>query len=224
MFEDRDDAGGRLGEALDGHPWLSGNGDALVLGIPRGGVPIAYQVSRALDCPMDLMLTRKIKIPWNPEAGLGAVTSDGTVTLNDRLVAGLPLSRHQVDELARETVVEVRRREEEFRGDAPLPEMEGRTVVLVDDGLASGFTAIAGLRGLAHREPARVLVAAPCAPRSTVERVAHHAGDVLVLEVDRGPSFAVASHYDRWWDLADDEVHDYLARAGREGRFQPGRR
>lgn len=222
MFKDRDDAGRRLGEALHARPWARAAAGPLVLAIPRGGVPVGYHVSNALDARLDLVVPRKMQIPWEPEAGFGAVTSDGTVTLNEHLVSRLRLSRDDVRRLAEETVREVRRREAAFRGDAPPLAVRDRPVVVVDDGIASGFTMVAALRMLRARGASTVAVGAPCAPETSVRRVSEHADDVVVLEVDRGGwSFAVASHYDRWWDLDDDEVHAYLERARREGRFLP---
>ena len=190
-----------------------------MLAVPRGGVPVGYHVARALGARLDLVVPRKIQIPWEPEAGFGAVTSDGTVTLNEPLIARLRLPREEVRRLAAATVEEVRRREAAFRGTAPPPEVEGRTVVVVDDGLASGFTMIAALRSLRARRAGRLAVGAPCAPKDSVDRVSVHADDVTVLEVDEGWSFAVASHYERWWDLTDEEVLSYLGRARGEGLF-----
>jgi putative phosphoribosyl transferase len=222
MFKDRDDAGRMLGEALRARPWAREDGRPVVLAIPRGGVPVGYHVARALDAGLDLVVPRKIPIPWEPEAGFGAVTSDGTVTLNEPLVSRLRLSRDDVRRLAAETVEEVRRREAAFRGDAAPPAVHDRPVVVVDDGIASGFTMVAALRMLRARGVATVAVGAPCAPEGSVRRVSEHADDVVVLEVDRdGWSFSVASHYERWWDLDDEEVHAYLERARREGRFLP---
>ncbi len=220
MFKDRDDAGRMLGEALRARPWARKAASPIVLAIPRGGVPVGYHVARTLDARLDLVVPRKMQIPWEPEAGFGAVTSDGTVTLNEPLVSRLRLSRDDVRRIADSTVEEVRRREAEFRGDAAPPAVRDRPVVVVDDGIASGFTMVAALRMLRARGASTVAVGAPCAPEGSVRRVSAHADDVVVLEVDRGGwSFAVASHYERWWDLDDGEVHAYLARARQEGRF-----
>ena len=221
MFRDRDDAGRRLGEALKARTWARGGGAGrpLVLAVPRGGVPVGYHAARALGARLDLVVPRKIQIPEEPEAGFGAVTSDGTVTLNEPLVAHLRLSREEVRRLAAGTVEEVRRREAAFRGAAPPPEIEGRTVVVVDDGLASGFTMIAALRSLRARRAGTIVVGVPCAPKDSVDRVGAHADEVVCLEVDEGWSFAVAAHYERWWDLTDDEVLAYLERARGEGLF-----
>ena len=221
MFADRDEAGRALGEALCGRPWARGVAHTLVLAIPRGGVPVAYHAARALGAELDLVVPRKIQIPWEPEAGFGAVTSDGTVTLNEPLVARLGLAPEEINALAAATVDEVRRRESEFRGGAPPPDVRGRAAVVVDDGIASGFTMISALRSLRARGARTLAVGAPCAPVDSIDRVRPHADDVTVLEVDRGWSFAVASHYERWWDLDDEEVHGYLSRARDEGIFRP---
>ncbi len=222
MFADRDDAGRALGVALRARPWARPDARPLVLAIPRGGVPVAYHAARALGAQLDLVVPRKLQIPWEPEAGFGAVTSDGTVTLNEQLVARLRLTREEVGKLAARTVEEAKRRETEFRGDAPPPDVRGRAVVVVDDGIASGFTMVAALRSLRARGAHTLAVGAPCAPADSIDRVSPNADDVTVLEVDRGWSFAVASHYDRWWDLDDGEVHTYLHRARDEGLFSPG--
>jgi putative phosphoribosyl transferase len=222
MFKDRDDAGARLGEALAGRPWAKGPEQPLVLAIPRGGVPVGYHVARALRAQLDLVVPRKIQIPWEPEAGFGAVTSDGTVTLNEPLLARLNISSSEVRRLARSTVEEVHRREAAFRGDAPPPDVSGRPVVVVDDGIASGFTMIAALRSVRARGGGTLVGGGPCAPEDSIARVRPYADEVACLEVDGGWSFSVASHYERWWDLTDEEVLEYLGRARSEGMFLPG--
>ncbi len=207
MFKDRDEAGTLLGARLREEGWAGGSDPPpLVLAVPRGGVPVAMGVARALGARLDLIVPRKLQIPWEPEAGFGAVTSDGTVSLNSQLLSRLGLPRKEVEAIVASTVEEVRRREAAFRGDAPPPEVEGRPVVAVDDGIASGYTMIAALRSLRARGAGPLGVAAPCAPRDSVARVRPYADRVVVLELSSGPSFAVASHYGEWYDLTDDEV------------------
>lgn len=201
LFEDRRDAGRRLAAALKQYA-----GNAIVLAIPRGGVPVGYEVSRRLNVPMDLIIPRKLPIPSEPEAGFGAIAPDGTVVLNEDMVRYLGLSAEAIDEIAQSVLREVRRRVKEYRGDRPLPDLKDRIVIVVDDGLATGYTMIAAVRAIRKQSPKKVVVAVPCSPASSVERLKHEADEVACLvEQPYGP-FAVASYYERFPDLTDEEV------------------
>jgi len=144
LFRDRLDAGRKLAERLIG---LAGE-DSIVLAVPRGGVPIGSAIAQRLACPLDLIIPRKLPIPANPEAGFGAVMGDGTIVLNEPLVRGLKLTKGEIDAIVAEVSAEVRRREQEYRGRTPPPLLSGKQVILVDDGLASGYTMIAAAPAL----------------------------------------------------------------------------
>ncbi len=208
LFEDRHDAGRRLAERL-----LLYRHNAIVLAIPRGGVPVGYEVARKLGVPLDLIIPRKLPIPSDPEAGFGAVAPDGTVVLNETLVGYLGLSTKEIEGIVGEVLGEVRRRIREYRGDRPFPGLSGKNVIVVDDGLASGYTMIAAVRALKKERPRRVIVAVPCSPGTSVERLEKEADEVVCLAVQPSGPFAVASFYERFPDLSDEEVKSLLSQA-----------
>jgi putative phosphoribosyl transferase len=202
-FECREDAGHELArEVVATHAGV----EAIVLAVPRGGVPVGAPIALQLGAPLDVIIPRKIPIPWEPEAGFGAVTAEGTIVLNEDLVPYLGLSSQQIEEAAREVQHEIQRRERVYRGDRPPPPIDGRLVVLTDDGLASGLTMIAAIRSVRRHNPRQVVVAVPVAPRSSVERVAAEADDVIVLIQQAQGPFAVASYYHYFPELSDEEV------------------
>jgi putative phosphoribosyl transferase len=206
LFDDRYQAGELLAQRL-----LPYSGPAcIVLAIPRGGVPVGYEVSKALACPLDVIVPRKLPIPWNPEAGFGAVMPDGTRVLNDEMVARLGLAPQRIEDITRGVVREVRRRELAYRKDRPHPRLSGQTVILVDDGLATGYTMRAAVEALRKQTPAAVVVAVPVAPRNTAEEIERVADEVVVLHIVEEYPFAVASFYGSFPDLSDAEVKRLL--------------
>jgi predicted phosphoribosyltransferase len=206
VFEDRDDAGRCLAEKL-----VEGlEGGELLLAIPSGGVPVGAAMARVLSLPLELVIVRKVQIPGNPEAGFGAVDPDGHVVFNEWLIASLGLSEEEVREQVRRTRTVINRRESLFRGGRPEPELEERPLVLVDDGLASGYTMLAALRWARERQPSRVTVAVPTGHEATVERVMAEADRVVCLNVRGGFGFAVADAYRHWHDLCEEEVIDII--------------
>jgi len=207
LFETREDAGRRLASEVSRD---YGGAEAIVLAIPRGGVPVGLPIALALDAPLDVIIPRKIPIPWDPEAGFGAVTADGTIVLNEEIVPFLGLSPEEIERQARLVQAEIQRRTREYRGDRPPPAVEGKRVVLTDDGLATGYTMIAAIRSLRHSKPEHVIVAVPVASRSAVQRVAGEADDIVCLVVQESSPFAVASFYHYFPDLSDEEVKRYL--------------
>jgi putative phosphoribosyl transferase len=206
LFRDRRGAGRRLGQRL--LPYRER--DPIVLAIPRGGVPVGYEVSGALGCPLDVIVPRKLPIPWSPEAGFGAIMPDATRVVNERMVRQLGLSADEIVEIAQEVLVEVRRREKAYRGDRPPPALEGKTAILVDDGLATGYTMIAAVRAVRKRGPASVIVAVPVTPRSSAQEVGREADEVIALHISDEYPFAVASFYAEFPDMRDGEVRRYL--------------
>jgi len=206
VFHDRDQAGGVLAGHLK-ELELSG---PLVLAIPCGGVPVASRVCVDLGLQFDILLVRKLQIPGNTEAGFGACTTDGPVFLNHDLVESLGLSPAQIQEAEKKTRNELYRREKIFREGRPLPEVNGRDVVLVDDGLASGYTMHAAVGWVKEKKCRTVTVAAPTAHLSTAARLARSSDYLVCPNIRGGFSFAVADAYERWYDLQDDEVLDIL--------------
>ena len=206
FFRNRLDAGAKLAEEVAKRNFH----DPYVLAIPRGGVPVGFGVALKVRAPLDVIIPRKLPIPDNPEAGFGAITSDGNIVLNEEMLPNLALSEEEVERIAKRVLEEVRRRMCEYRGERPEPNLEGKTVLLVDDGLASGYTMIAAAQEVKAQRPARVVVAVPVSPRSSVEKVSPHVDEVIALIVSERPCFAVADFYDDFRDLSDDEVRNFL--------------
>ena len=212
LFEDRLDAGYRLAKRLQ-HYRSRG---AIVLAVPRGGVPIGFALAQELDAELDVIVPRKIPIPDNPEAGFGAVTADGTIVLNEALVCQLGLTNREIQLLADEVRAEIVRRERVYRAGRKPLELKGRTAIITDDGLASGYTMIAAIESVRKHEPRTIVVAVPVSSSDAAERVKPLVDEFVALVVSRAWAFAVASFYRNWYDLTDQEVIDYLERALRK--------
>jgi predicted phosphoribosyltransferase len=203
LFADRHDAGRQLGMFL---PGLRDLRDPLVLAIPAGGVPVGIEVARALGAPFFPAVVRKIRIPGTTESGFGAVTWDGQVLINEPLRDALGLKEAEVKRAVAATRENVRERLARFAGNRDMPPLRGRTVILCDDGLASGFTMLAAVRAIRPGEPARIIVAVPTASASSANLVAREADTVICLNIRSGHTFAVADAYREWYDLDDSEV------------------
>jgi len=214
VFADRAEAGVALARALDS--WR-GAADAIVLGLPRGGVPVAHEVASALGLPLDALVVRKLGLPWQPELAMGAIASGGAVVVNDEVLRYLPTGSGAFDEVRLREQRELERREREYRGDRPPLDMKGRTGILVDDGLATGATMEAAVRSLQAIGAARVVVAVPVASVEARERIAGVADEVVCLET---PEFfsAVGQWYREFGQTSDAEVRELLARTRGEGR------
>lgn len=206
LFRDRRDAGRRLAERL-----LDYEGrDAVVLAIPRGGVPVGLEVAKRLGAQLDVIVPRKIPIPWNPEAGMGAITADGTTVLNESMVRSLGLSKEEIEHAADEVRQEVIRRTETYRAGRAEPEIAGKPVILVDDGLASGYTMLAAIEFLRKQSPSSVVVAVPVASQGATRLIGPKVDELVALIVSERLPFAVADFYLEWRDLTDEEVLAYL--------------
>jgi len=212
VFRDRFHAGKILAEKLQEY---GGNRKVIVLAVPAGGVPVGYVVAKEIAVPMDVVVVRKAQIPWNPEAGFGAVTWDGEIVLNESLLGSLGLTERMIEESIMKTRRIIQERIRRFRGDRPMPDLGGKTVVLVDDGLASGFTMLAAARSVRKREPEKVVVAVPTASLRAVQLLRSEADEIVCLNIRSGPIFAVADAYKNWYDLSDEEVVEILEKASR---------
>lgn len=205
-FNDRVEAGMLLARSLSGYKGVNG----IVLGIPAGGVPVAAKVAETLGLPLDLIIVRKVQLPYNTEAGFGAVGPDGEVSLNEGIINRLGLTEKQVERQIQKTRYVIRSRNELFREGRPFPSLKDKVVIIVDDGLASGYTMLAATDFIRRHRPEKVVVAVPTAPERTVELILPHVDELVCLNIRGGFVFAVADAYENWYDLEDDEVISIL--------------
>ncbi|MEW6037539.1 MAG: phosphoribosyltransferase [Pseudomonadota bacterium] len=208
-FENRIQAGRLLGQALTRY---AKRPDVMVLALPRGGVPVGFEVAQAIGAPLDILLVRKLGTPDQEELALGAIASGGVRVLNLDLVAALRISEETIEAIAGRQRQELERRERVYRGDHPPPAVENCCVILVDDGLATGASMRAAVAALRQQRPASIVVAIPVAPPDTVERLRKEADDVVCLEMPE-PFMAVGRWYREFPQTSDDEVRSLLARA-----------
>ncbi len=208
LFRDRRHAGAVLGDLVRRH--LSADGaTALVLGIPRGGVVVASEVARALGAELDLAVPRKLRAPYNPELAIGAVAEDGSVYVDERVTTSLRVPQEYLQQEVAYQLEEIRRRLQAYRQDRPAPEVSGRSVVLVDDGIATGSTMVAAVRSVRRRGAARVVVAVPVAPPEAVRRLRAEGCEVLCVREE--PLFvAVGQFYEDFTQVSDEEVQALL--------------
>jgi predicted phosphoribosyltransferase/dienelactone hydrolase len=187
--------------------------DILVLGLPRGGVPVAYEVARALQAPLDLMLVRKLGLPGHEELAMGAIATGGIRVLNPEVVEGLGVPAAVIAQVVATELQELHRRERVYRGDRPTPQMEGRCVLLIDDGLATGATMRAAMAAVRQQQPVRLVVAVPVAPPATIA-VLRQEADEVVCPATPEPFFGIGQWYADFTQVTDDEVRALLQRAG----------
>ena len=206
MFEDRIDAGRQLADVIDDHDTEAD----VVLAIPRGGLPVGRAVADRLGVPLDIVSARKLGAPWNPEVAVGAVASDGTVWLNESLIGELEIEDAYIQEQIEHEREAARANVERYRGDRPPLELRGKTVLVVDDGVATGATTIACIRQVRNAAAECVVLAVPVAPPETVERL--HAEADEVISVETPPHFqAVGQFYERFEQVSDEQAMAYLA-------------
>ena len=206
-FRNRAEAGRILAESLHGY---AGRDDVVVLGLPRGGVPVAAEVAAALGAPLDVLVVRKVGVPGHEELAMGAVASGGVLVLDEALIQMLRIARAAIEDVVQRELVELERREAAYRGERGPPELAGTTVVLVDDGLATGSTMRAAVRTVRGRDPARIVVAVPVAAAETCRELEREADEVVCAATPR--SFrAVGLWYDDFRPTSDDEVRGLLA-------------
>jgi putative phosphoribosyl transferase len=205
-FRDRREAGQLLAEELD---FLKDKEDVVVLGIPRGGVVVAYEVAQAIGAPLDVYITRKIGAPHNPELAIGAVASDGRTVLDHDLVRQLGVPKDYIEEETERQRREIERRAREYRGDRSPLDLAGKTVVVVDDGVATGATTMATLRALQKQEPKELILAIPVGPPDTVKQLGEEADRVICLSTPR-LFWAVGAFYAVFDQTQDEEVKRLL--------------
>jgi putative phosphoribosyl transferase len=208
-FRDRAEAGRVLASRLAAYTNLRG---VIVLGLPRGGVPVAYEVARALNAPLDVFLVRKLGVPGHEELAMGAIASGGIRVVNEEVVSALRISDAEIERVALREQAELERRERLYRNGRPAPDLARKTVILVDDGLATGSTMRAAIAAVRRHEPARIVVAVPVGAASTCEEIRAEADEaVCVIEPER--FYAVGMWYEDFTQTTDDEIRDLLEKA-----------
>jgi len=208
VFRDRVHAGELLASKLK--PYVGK--DSIVLAIPSGGVPIGSTIAKELGLQMDLIIVRKLPIPYNTEAGFGSMSWNGEVKLNEKLVEQLELSDPEIDSIIRDVKSELDKRMEIFRGNRPFPELKGKTAIIVDDGLASGYTLLAAISSVKKLSPVRIIVAVPTASKNAVDLLAPYVDEIFCLNIRETKIFAVADAYQEWHDLTQQEVLKLLGK------------
>ena len=212
-FRDRTDAGRQLAEHLREYAQRA---DVLVLALPRGGVPVAFEVARELEVPLDVFLVRKLGVPGHEELAMGAIASGGVRILNNDLLRTYRVTAQELAAVAATEQRELERRERQYRGEREPPEITGKTIILVDDGLATGSSMRAAVAALSQERPARIVVAVPTAAAETCAELRDEVHDV-VCAMTPDPFYAVGLWYEDFSQITDDEVHDLLERASGAG-------
>ncbi|MBS3783462.1 MAG: phosphoribosyltransferase [Anaerolineae bacterium] len=208
-FTDRQEAGRRLAEALSAY---QDRDDVVVLGLPRGGVPVAFEVARALRAPLDVFVVRKLGVPGNPELAMGAIASGDVRVLNEGVVRRMRISHDAIERVTEREREKLENREQIYRGARPEVDLTGKTVLLVDDGLATGATMRAAVDALRQRDPRKIVVAVPTAPPETCSEFEDVVDDMVCVTTPR-PFFGVGGAYRDFSQTTNDEVRDFLERA-----------
>jgi putative phosphoribosyl transferase len=212
LFRDRTEAGQFLASRLERY---ANRTNVLVLALPRGGVPVALEVARALHAPLDVFVVRKLGLPGNEELAMGAIASGGVRVLNDEVVRLLGVPNAIIEEVAGQEQRELERRERAYRGDVPAADVRGKTVILVDDGLATGTTMRAAVAALRRQRPARIVVAVPVGAAQTCAEFRAEADELICAHTPE-PFHAVGIWYENFSQTTDDEVRELLHRAAED--------
>jgi putative phosphoribosyl transferase len=208
-LKNRTEAGRLLAEKLTVY---ANREDVIVLGLPRGGLPVAYEIANKLNAPLDVFVVRKLGVPWQEELAMGAIATGGVRVLNDEVVRAYGISDDEIALVEAKEQKELERRECAYRGGRPALDVRGRTVILVDDGIATGTTMRAGLAALRKLQPARIVVAVAVAPESTFEELKAEADEVVCILTPEA-FIAISMWYERFAQTTDEQVRDLLARA-----------
>ncbi len=207
-FRDRTHAGRALATQLTAY---ANRSDTLILGLPRGGVPVAYEVAQALNLPLDICLVRKLGVPGHKELAMGAIASDGVRVFNYDVLRGLDISDKTMDHVVTQELHELQRRDRVYRGNRPRPQIRDRIVIVVDDGMATGATMKAALRVLRSQQPKKIVVAVPIAPRSVYQELSAEGIQMVCLATPE-PFYAIGLWYENFTQTTDKQVRTLLAR------------
>ncbi len=215
LFKNRTAAGQRLAADLSAY---ANRQDVLVLGLPRGGVPVAFEVAKALNAPLDVFVVRKLGVPGQEELAMGALASGGVQVLNEAIVGALSLSEAVINKVTEKEQQELERREHLYRNDRPAPDLSGRTVILVDDGLATGATMRAAVTALRQQRPSKIVVAVPVSSPETCHEFKAQV-DEIICAMTPNPFYSVGSGYDDFSQTTDEEVRNLLKQAANRDRI-----
>jgi len=209
IFRNRQEAGRSLASRLAKY---ANREDVIVLGVPRGGVPVAFEVATTLNLPLDIFVLRKLGVPWHEELAFGAIGSGGGRVLNESVVEEFGISDVEIALVTRAEREELERRERLYRGSRPPLDVHGRTIILVDDGIATGSSIRAAIQALRQMKPAAIVVATPVAPQESCNRLQHEVDELVCVEMPE-PFYAIGEFYDDFSQVSDDEVNELLDRA-----------
>lgn len=210
IFKDRQHAAELLAQKLETHPH---DPDAIVLAIPAGGIPVGYVLATKLGTAFDVIVARKIQLPWEPEAGFGAVAWKGEPILNHVMIKQIRLSKGEVEESVSKARANVQERVKKFRKKLPFPKLQDKRVILADDGLATGFTMLAAVKAVKKEKPKETIIAVPTASIGAIELLAKEVTLLVALNIRTEPIYAVADAYKEWHDVSDEEALEFLNRA-----------
>jgi predicted phosphoribosyltransferase len=206
-YKDRTEAGQVLAHDLTNSEFET---RPVILAIPNGGIPVGVEIARELNAELDAIIVRKLQIPGNPEAGFGALTSQGALLLNERLVRSVGLNQNQIDMVVKQTKDQIERRKEDYQGLVGVVDPSKKDVILVDDGLASGYTMMAAIESVRSLSPNSIRVAVPTSSGSAANLVGEAVGSLVCPRIESGFIFAVANAYKNWYDVPDSEVIEIL--------------
>ena len=213
-FINRTEAGHLLGDALQSY---AGRSEVLVLALPRGGVPVGFEVAKALHAPLDLMLVRKLGVPGRRELAMGAIATGGARVLNQDVIAMYNISTETIDQVVADEEKELQRRYRAYRDDLPVPDLDNRCVILVDDGIATGATMRAAVAALRQTGPSEIVVAVPVGAQETLDLLRNEADQVICLAVP-DMLFSIGQWYSDFTQVSDDDVRTLLASFSQEGK------
>ena len=212
LFSDRRDAGRKLAQKLSAY---ANRSDVVVLALPRGGVPVAYEVALALNAPLDIFTVRKLGLPGHEELAMGAIATGGARVINQDVVRSFNVPRGVIEAVAKQELNELERRERVFRGNRIMPEIHGKTAILIDDGLATGASMQAAILGLRAKNPARIVVAVPTAPLETCEAFKKLV-DEMICATSPEPFYGVGQWYEDFSQVTDEQVQTLLKQASQQ--------
>jgi putative phosphoribosyl transferase len=212
VFEDRFDAGRKLAEQLERYR----GPDTIVLGLPRGGVVVAFEIAKTLRIRLEVLITHKIPAPGNPEYAIGAVAENGEAQLNSEEIDGLGIPATYIRQEIQNQMREIERRKQLYRSGRNLPSLQGRTAIIADDGVATGYTMMAALKAARAEHPSKLVMAVPVGPQETIDELARMADEIVVLS-SPSPFFAVGAFYRNFEQTSDQDVQALLRKAGDPG-------